>query len=222
MKTLLPCELSPQSPSLSFIRQFYVKQELCGLRRMETQARTLTDKQLKQVLAHCSTRRHAGRDRAIVLFSFLAGLRAKEIALLTVQNVRDEDGAIREEFVLSPQQTKGHKARRVFLSTKLRTELAGYLKQAKLRRTCEALFQSQKGVAFSANTLCQLLLRVYDAAGFGDATSHSGRRTFITNLAAKGIGVRVLAELAAHSSIATTQRYIDVNDEQLRAAVELA
>ena len=53
-------------------------------------------------------------------------------------------------------------------------------------------------------------------------TSHSGRRTFITNLAAKGIGVRVLAELAAHSSIATTQRYIDVNDEQLRAAVELA
>ena len=36
MKTLLPCELSPQSPSLPFIRQFYVKQELCGLRRMET------------------------------------------------------------------------------------------------------------------------------------------------------------------------------------------
>jgi integrase/recombinase XerD len=41
-------------------------------------------------------------------------------------------------------------------------------------------------------------------------------------LAAKGIGVRVLAELAAHASIATTQRYIDVNDEQMRAAVELA
>jgi len=36
MKTLLPCELSSQSPSLPFIRQFYVKQELCGLRRMET------------------------------------------------------------------------------------------------------------------------------------------------------------------------------------------
>ena len=79
-----------------------------------------------------------------------------------------------------------------------------------------------KGAAFSANTMCQLLLRIYDAAGIADATSHSGRRTFITNLAAKGIGVRVLAELAAHSSIATTQRYIDVNDEQLRSAVKLA
>ena len=42
MKTLLPCELSPQSPSLSFIRQFYVKQELCGLRRMETEIRRRT------------------------------------------------------------------------------------------------------------------------------------------------------------------------------------
>jgi integrase/recombinase XerD len=186
------------------------------------QARTLTDKQLKQVLAHCSTRRHAARDRAIVLVSHLAGLRAKEIALLTVQNVRSEDGAIRDEFVLSPQQTKGRKARRVFLSTKLRTELAAYLKHAKLRRNCEALFQSQKGAQFSANTLCQLLLRIYDAAGFGDATSHSGRRTLITSLAAKGVSVRVLQEIAGHSSLAVTQRYIDVNDEQMRRAVELA
>ena len=186
------------------------------------QARTLTDKQLKQVLAHCSTRKHAARDRAIVLVSFLAGLRAKEIAALTVANVLDDEGKVRAEFILSPQQTKGRKARRVFVNARLQRELAAYLKVVKLRAICPALFQSQKGDAFSANTMCQLLLRIYDEAGIADATSHSGRRTFITNLAAKGIGVRVLAELAAHSSIATTQRYIDVNDEQLRSAVELA
>ena len=83
------------------------------------QARTLTDKQLKQVLAHCSTRKHAARDRAIVLFSFLAGLRAKEIAALTIANVLREDGGVREEFTLSPQQTKGRKARRVFVNARL-------------------------------------------------------------------------------------------------------
>jgi integrase/recombinase XerD len=33
---------------------------------------------------------------------------------------------------------------------------------------------------------------------------------------------RVLASLAGHRSIATTQRYIDVNDDLLRRAVELA
>ena len=79
-----------------------------------------------------------------------------------------------------------------------------------------------QGAGFSANTMCQLLLRIYDEAGIADATSHSGRRTFITNLAAKGVGVLVLAALAKHSSLATSQRYIDVNDDQLRAAVELA
>ena len=110
----------------------------------------------------------------------------------------------------------------MFVNARLQKELALYLKHTKFKTICPALFQSQKGSHVSANTMCQLLLRIYDAAGIADATSHSGRRTFITNLAAKGIGVRVLAELAAHSSIATTQRYIDVNDEQLRAAVELA
>ena len=46
-------------------------------------------------------------------------------------------------------------------------------------------------------------------------------RSFITELASKGVGVRVLAELSGHRSIATTQRYIDVNDDMLRKAVEL-
>jgi len=184
------------------------------------QTKTLTEKQLKAVLAHCATRKHAARDRAIVLVSHLAGLRAKEIALLTVSNVLCENG-IRDEFLLTAEQTKGRKARRVFLSARLRQELAAYLKQTKLRNNCTALFQSQKGSAFSANTLCQLLIHIYEDCGLEGATSHSGRRSFITNLAAKGVGVRVLAELAAHASISTTQRYIDVNDQQMRQAVEL-
>lgn len=57
--------------------------------------------------------------------------------------------------------------------------------------------------------------------GLDDATSHSGRRSSITTLASKGVGVRVLASLAGHRSIATTQRYIDVNDDMKRSAVEL-
>ncbi|MDA9020150.1 site-specific integrase, partial [Flavimaricola sp.] len=83
------------------------------------------------------------------------------------------------------------------------------------------LFESQKGGHFSANTMCQLFLDIYKAVGLKDASSHSGRRTYITRLANKGVGVRLLAELAGHSHISTTQRYIDVNEEQLSAAVEL-
>lgn len=185
------------------------------------QALTLTDKQLKIVLAHCNTRRHAARDRAIVMVSFLAGLRAKEIAALKTTDVCGDDGQVREEFVLAAAQTKGRKARRVFVSTKLKRELKQYLANAQLRKNCDALFQSQKGTAFSPNTMCQLFLNIYKECGLNDGSSHSGRRSLLTNLAARGVGVRVLAEIAGHSSISVTQRYLDVNDEQMRAAVEL-
>lgn len=185
------------------------------------QARTLTDKQLKAVYAHCGTRRHSARDRAIVAVSFMAGLRAKEIAALTIENVADDNGNIRDEFVLTKEQTKGRKARRVFVSQRLKRELDTYLKTAKLRKGCKALFQSQKGSAFSANTMCQLFLIIYAAAGIDGASSHSGRRNLLTSLSQKGVSVRVLAEIAGHSSIAITQRYLDVNDEQMRAAINL-
>jgi integrase/recombinase XerD len=62
---------------------------------------------------------------------------------------------------------------------------------------------------------------LYRDAGIAGASSHSGRRNFITTLANKGISVRVLASLAGHRSIAVTQKYIDVNDDMKRNAVEL-
>ena len=52
-------------------------------------------------------------------------------------------------------------------------------------------------------------------AGVVGATSHSSRRTWLTELSVEG-GIRRLAELAGHASIQTTQHYIDVTDEQMR------
>jgi integrase/recombinase XerD len=62
---------------------------------------------------------------------------------------------------------------------------------------------------------------LYKRAGISNASSHSGRKTFLTSLSGKGISVFVLAKLAGHRSITTTQRYITVNDDLLRKAVEL-
>jgi integrase/recombinase XerD len=61
----------------------------------------------------------------------------------------------------------------------------------------------------------------YVLAGIDDGSSHSGRRTFLTKLSIKGVSARVLQELAGHRNLATTQRYIDVNDEMKRNAIEL-
>ena len=54
-----------------------------------------------------------------------------------------------------------------------------------------------------------------------NASSHSGRRKFITDLSEKGVSVRVIQELARHRDLATTQRYIDVSVDKLRNAVNL-
>lgn len=185
------------------------------------QAQTLNEAQLRRVIQYCRSRRHPTRDETIILISFYAGLRAKEIAALAVGNVFDEAGAVRIQFILSASQSKGGKTRTVYLNQRLRKTLLEYGGSKYLSDSSHPLFESQKGGHFSANTMCQLFLDIYKAVGLKDASSHSGRRTYITRLANKGVGVRLLAELAGHSHISTTQRYIDVNAEQLKEAVEL-
>jgi integrase/recombinase XerD len=185
------------------------------------QAQTLNEAQLRRVIQYCRSRRHPTRDETIILTSFYAGLRAKEIAALTVGNVFDEAGNVREQFILSAAQSKGGHTRTVYLNQRLRKALGDYGAIKYLGDPQRPLFESQKGGHFSANTMCQLFLDIYKAVGLKDASSHSGRRTYITRLANKGVGVRLLAELAGHSHISTTQRYIDVNADQLSSAVEL-
>ena len=186
------------------------------------QAKTLTERELKLVLAHCSTRHHAARDRLAVLLGHWAGLRAKEIAAIKLSHVLNDDGTIRDSFLLTAEETKGRKARRVFLSTKLQKEIALYTKSVHFRQVNPYLLQSQKGLCFSPNTMCQLLNSIYQACGIEGASSHSGRRSFISSLANKSVSIKVLAEIAGHSSIQTTARYISVNDDMIRNAVELA
>lgn len=74
---------------------------------------------------------------------------------------------------------------------------------------------------FSANTLRQLINGIYRAAGIAGATSHSGRRGFITTLANHSVGIKTIMELAGHRQLSTTQRYISVTPDQKRKAVEL-
>jgi integrase/recombinase XerD len=185
------------------------------------QAKTLTEKELKQVLTYVSLHRHAARNRAMLLMTHWAGMRVGEVAALRMGDVLNADGLIKSESRLLAEQTKGRHARTVFLGQRLRKELALYVATIKRVSPDKPLFYTQKRTGFTANTLCQHFHWLYKEVGIDGASSHSGRRTFITNLATKGVGVRVLMSLAGHRNISTTQAYIDVNDEMQRAAVDL-
>jgi integrase/recombinase XerD len=194
-----------------------------GKSAMPKQAKTFTEQELRKVLDYIATRPHALRNRVMLFTTYYAGLRVGEVASLRYEDVVDDSGEIRDEILLQAEQTKGNCARVVFVNAKLKRELKAYICQYPYTKAKSKLFYSQKREeqGFTANTLTQHFHYLYKRAGMVGASSHSGRRTFITNLAAKGVGVRVLMSLAGHRNIGTTQAYIDVNDDMKRRAVEL-
>lgn len=65
----------------------------------------------------------------------------------------------------------------------------------------------------------------YRSLGFAGASSHSGRRTAITNWARKistvGGSLRDVQILAGHSALTTTQRYIEAHADAQRRVVDI-
>ena len=189
------------------------------------QARALGAAEMEQVLEHVNAGRHAHRNRCFILLTHLAGLRVGEVASLRWLDVMTADGHIKDEVRLLPEMTKGKHARTVFISTRLRQELQQYADIYRHAAPLDCpLFYSQKGArsGFTANSLTQTIAKLYRGAGLDGATSHSGRRTFLTNLANKGTAIHLLRTLAGHRSISTTATYLYSSPTQLKAAVELA
>ena len=146
-----------------------------------------------------------------------------ELAALRLGDVVDETGVVRDEIRLSSAQTKGRSGRVVYLGHRAKRTLGDYARTLKAQDPQEALFLSQRtGHHFSPNALCQLMNGWFTEAGLLGATSHSGRRTFITELANKGVSPHVLMALAGHKHLATTQRYIENRPSVLHAAANLA
>jgi integrase/recombinase XerD len=186
------------------------------------QAKVINEIEFRRFLAVIDASQHSERNRCAVMLSYYAGLRVGEIASLTISDIFDADDNVRDQILLKAAYTKGNHARTVFVSKRLEKELVRYRKSlGELPATDKPLLMTQKRTPFSPNTLCQLFGQLYAKAGLDGATSHSGRRSFITKLAHAGVSAKVIMTLAGHRHLATTQRYIDVNDEMMRQAVEV-
>ena len=194
------------------------------------QARTLNEKEIKLLLLYINTRKFALRDRNMMLLTHWAGMRIGEVAAVKICDVLAADGSIKDEIRLTAEQTKGKHARAVMLSEKLRKELLSYLQQRFDTKQLIAitytdnmkkpLFATQKRDGFNANTAAYHFHMLYKAAGI-EGSSHSGRRSFLTQLSAKSVPLKVLMELAGHRQAQTTMRYINVTSDMRKAAVEL-
>ena len=182
----------------------------------------LTDQQLKIVMRTVlgSGNTHSYRNYLIVILSHLCGLRAKELASLKVSDVW-VGGKVVETLRLIGSYTKGNKHRDIPLNNH---KVIGAIKkhidnQMEVRgrfvEPTNPLFRSQKGRFFSPNSMVRLIKRIYEDAGFRNASSHSGRRKFATTLIESGADINCVKLLMGHSSIQTTARYFSTNPNRL-------
>ncbi len=190
------------------------------------QAKILSKAQMDAVLSYLTTTRHPERDRVIFLLSVKAGLRAKEIAALQWAMVTDAEGRLTDAISLPNSASKGRSGRIIPLNKELKAALERwYALRQQDRRPSAYVVTTERSPRTSSYAVVNKFAGWYRALGFTGASSHSGRRTAITNWARKistvGGSLRDVQLLAGHSALGTTQRYIEGSEEAKRRVVEM-
>ena len=188
------------------------------------QAKVLSQNQLQALLLHLKSTRQPERNRVALLLSVRAGLRAKEIAELTWSMVTDSEGEVSDVIRLPNSASKGNSGGIIPIAKELKSALVAWKAISRDSSPSTRVFRSERSKASSPQVIVNLFREWYRGLGFEGCSSHSGRRTFITN-AARNIGrfggsLRDVQQLARHSSLAMTQRYIDVDTEAMRKVVD--
>jgi integrase len=188
------------------------------------QAKVLNQKQVDAVLHHIGRSRNGLRNQVIFLLSVRAGLRAKEIAALRWSMVLDASGAVGDAIHLTNEASKGNSGRVIPLNRQLRAVLVS-LHQLHAGSSLAHVITSERSDQTSAQSIVNMFAGWYRNLGLVGCSSHSGRRTFITNAARKistvGGSLRDVQSLAGHSSLQTTQRYIEGDAAARRRVVDL-
>lgn len=187
-------------------------------------AKILEGRELKKVLARVTSTRQSQRNIAIVLLSFKAGLRAGEISGLDWAMVTTGGGALADSIAIDGSIAKNGRSRRVPMHPELRAALF-VLKSGSGSPRSGPVISSQRGGRLTPGSVVNWFTALYRGTGLLGCSSHSGRRTFITNAARNvakvGGCLRDVQELAGHSALTTTERYIEGDRDAQRRLVRL-
>ena len=186
------------------------------------QAKTLSKRQIALTTALLQQTRYPARNLAIFLLSIKAGLRAKEIASLTWDMITDAEGNLGSALHLRDEASKGSSGRVIPLNKDLRSALQ---KLHDERDSSAYVITTERAERTSAAAIVNLFAQWYRMTGLNGCSSHSGRRTFITNAARTistvGGSLRDVQMLAGHRALSTTQRYIEADVEAQKRVVDL-
>jgi integrase/recombinase XerD len=194
------------------------------------QSKVLTKPQIDRMLNHLSLTRMSTRNQVIFLLSCKGGLRSKEISQVEWNMVVDPDGEIIDCINLLDRVSKGNSGRVIPLHRDLKDKLIKLYEIEKVHNkhfdiNTSKIVRTERSLTTSPQSIVNLFQRWYLDMGYIGCSSHSGRRTFITNLSKKlslvGGSLRDIQGLVGHKNLQTTQRYIDIDTDCQRELVKL-
>ncbi len=183
----------------------------------------LTREQVKLLLAAAGSEeenRLRLRDVAIVELFYACGLRASELADMTLEDLHFELGVIR---VIG----KGRKERIVPLGTPAIAAVEAYVKvlrptllavkTTRAKAAANRLFLTRSGGPMTRVVLWQLVQKLARKGGLRAIHPHTLRHSFATHLLSGGADLRIVQELLGHSNVVTTQIYTHVDADRLKS-----
>jgi integrase/recombinase XerD len=199
------------------------------IKRRQGQSRCLTLKEVKRVLQGQVGTKHEKRNICLLTMGFYGGNRVGELSNLQICDVLNKDWTVKETVILRKEYTKTKQTRQLFLTNKtVRKSIEDYILERRefdgltVRSFNKPLFKTQKGTGFTNVTLQRCMKDMFRSVGLDDnVSSHSMRRTFVTNLFEQGVDVKVVSKLVGHSNVQTTlNTYYTVRNDRLKDITE--
>lgn len=191
---------------------------------MTQPAKVLAPVDVRRVITAARRMRHGTRNEVMVLSSFKAGLRAAEIAGLAWTMVLDPRGKVSTTLTIANTIAKNGRGRILPTHPDLRAALQRHHKLMGYP-TRGPVILSQRGAHMTPGSVVNWFAQLYAGLRLDGCSSHSGRRTFITQAARMvcktGGSLKDVQEIAGHSSLSTTEAYIQGDREAQRRLVRL-
>nr|WP_199317072.1 site-specific integrase [Chroococcidiopsis sp. [FACHB-1243]] len=151
------------------------------------------------------------RDKLLFAIAYYCACRVSEVLALTAEDLA---GSV---VTLRKSTTKGKMATRTLPShPKLQAYLAAYDPPSGL------LFPGRNGDKPLTRAAADLILRAAcKRARIRGASTHSFRRTALTNMSNANVPLRVIQEISGHKSLTALQRYLEVKPDQVESAIAL-
>lgn len=163
------------------------------------------------------------RDLAVLALALLTGMRSAEMLSLRVESLGGRPGERRIRVV-----GKGGGERVLPIEVPLEALLEAYLETRRVRfaapvRGADPLLVDNRGEGLRRGGLQYLVKQCYRHAGVNDRVArgtlvHALRHTFATRLAEDGASVTEIMHLLGHSSVTSSQAYIEVTARAQREA----